>query len=308
MRFFVLLILIISGCNPISQEGNVPISWTEKMDQIPEGIRIFHGRNSSLPLNVWYADIDLNHPNLMAKIISSHDEDQRQTPSELLKLTQASVVLNGGYFIMNQAPTSHVGLLKENNVLLEPASPSVIRDNARYYISRGAIGFNKHNIPDIAWVATRNDSMYYWDNPLNNRPGNPAEGLEFTLASYWDMIDAFHAGPVLVQDGVANVSTEEEVFFNTPIAGVQPRSAVGITKENHLILLVVDGRQPESRGVYLEELATIMVDLSCEEALNLDGGGSSALVTRNGLLNRPVGLHVEREIMSALAIYSDDKE
>ena len=73
-----------------------------------------------------------------------------------------------------------------------------------------------------------------------------------------------------------------------------------------LILLVVDGRQPESRGVYLEELATILMDLGCDVALNLDGGGSSALVTSEGLLNRPVGLRAEREIMSAIGIYVND--
>jgi exopolysaccharide biosynthesis protein len=89
---------------------------------------------------------------------------------------------------------------------------------------------------------------------------------------------------------------------------VQPRSALGITKNNHLILLVVDGRQTESRGVYLEELAAIMLDLNCEEAINLDGGGSSALVTKEGLLNRPIGLGIEREIMSAIAIFTEENE
>ena len=306
MRFIVILILFISGCNPINQEGNVPISWTELNEKTAEGIRLYYGRNTSLPLNVWYADIDLNNSSITAKVISSHDDDKRQTPSELLLSTHATIVLNGGYFIMNQAPTSHVGLLKENNILLEPASQSILRDNARYFISRGAIGFNNQNVPDISWVATRNDSIFSWDKPLNNRPGNPLELLDYSTATFWDMVGAIHAGPVLLQNGIAEVTTEEEVFFNTPVAGVQPRSAVGITKDNHLILLVVDGRQPESRGVYLEELATILMDLGCDVALNLDGGGSSALVTSEGLLNRPVGLRAEREIMSAIGIYVND--
>ncbi len=303
MRLFVLWVLFIFGCNPINQEGNVPISWKELNQKTSEGIKLYYGRNTALPLNAWYADIDLNRSDLTAKVISSHDEDKRQTPSELLSSTQAAVVLNGGYFIMNQAPTSHVGLLKENNVLLEPASQTVLRDNARYFISRGALGFNHQNDPDISWVATRNDSIFSWDQPLNNRPGNPVKLLDFSTAKYWNMEGAIHAGPVLIQNGMVQVTTEQEVFFNTPVAGVQPRSAVGITKDNHLILLIVDGRQSESRGVYLEELATILLDLGCEKALNLDGGGSSALVTPEGLLNRPVGLHAQREIMSAIGIY-----
>ncbi len=297
------LLLFFTGCLPINQEGNVPIKWSQLTDYSTEGIAVYQGRNQSLPLNAWYADIDLNHPKLSAKIIVSQDEDSRQTPSELLNLTGAELVMNGGYFIMNQAPTSHVGLLKVNDELLEPASQSIIRDGARYFVSRGAIGFDQHNKPNIDWVATRNDSIFSWETPLNNRPGKPVDHLNFSEAHYWNMVEAFHAGPILIHNRHRVISTEEEVFFNTAVAGVQPRSAIGITKDNHLILLVVDGRQPESRGVYLEELATMMEDLNCVEALNVDGGGSSAMVTKESLLNRPVGLKVQREIMSAIAIY-----
>ena len=117
------------------------------------------------------------------------------------------------------------------------------------------------------------------------------------------MRDAIHAGPVLITNGLINVTVEEEVFFNTPIAGVQPRSAIGYTKENELILMVVDGRQPDSRGVYLEELAIMMKQFHCIEALNLDGGGSSAMVADSRLVNRPGGRTFQREIMSAIGVF-----
>ncbi len=66
---------------------------------------------------------------------------------------------------------------------------------------------------------------------------------------------------------------------------------------------MVDGRQTESRGVDLTELAIIMKDLGCVEALNLDGGGSSSMVANGILLNRPSGGTL-REVMSAIAIFS----
>lgn len=303
-----LIILMFFGCNPINQEGNISISWTEMLEKSQKGIRIYCGRNTAFPLNAWYAEVDLNHEGIQAKIISATDEDKREKPSQLLQNINATVILNGGYFIMRQSPTNHVGLLKVNGDLLEPASQTVIRDNARYFVTRGAVSFDTNNHPDIAWVTTRNDSIFYWDIPIANRPGHPAEPPNFNLANYWNVKEALHAGPILIQNGKVFITTEEEVFFNTPIAGVQPRSALGITKNNHLILLVVDGRQTESRGVYLEELAAIMLDLNCEEAINLDGGGSSALVTKEGLLNRPIGLGIEREIMSAIAIFTEENE
>ena len=61
--------------------------------------------------------------------------------------------------------------------------------------------------------------------------------------------------------------------------------------------------KPESRGVSLEELATLMLEVGALEATNLDGGGSSTLVVNGTLVNRPAGDTVEREVMSALATF-----
>ena len=68
--------------------------------------------------------------------------------------------------------------------------------------------------------------------------------------------------------------------------------------------MVVDGRQAMSRGVYLEELAIMMHDLGCIEAINLDGGGSSSIVVNGSLLNKPSGTNIQREVMSAIAVFS----
>ena len=57
-----------------------------------------------------------------------------------------------------------------------------------------------------------------------------------------------------------------------------------------------------SRGVDLQELAILMKDLGCVEAINLDGGGSSAMVVDGKLLNRPAGTTIQREVMSAIAV------
>jgi hypothetical protein len=59
---------------------------------------------------------------------------------------------------------------------------------------------------------------------------------------------------------------------------LHPRTAVGIDHDTgRVLLLVVDGRSEESIGHTMVELATLMVELGAEEALNLDGGGSSTM-------------------------------
>ena len=135
--------------------------------------------------------------------------------------------------------------------------------------------------------------------------GEPAPSLDFHRARFWKMRDAVAAGPALISRGRIDITDEEEVFFGSTIPRTHPRTAVGYTDAGALIILVVDGRQTDSRGVDLVELATLMRDLDCEEAINLDGGGSSTLVVNGVLLNRPTGGTYQREVMSALIVLSE---
>jgi exopolysaccharide biosynthesis protein len=47
-----------------------------------------------------------------------------------------------------------------------------------------------------------------------------------------------------------------------------------------------------------------MLQFNCYEALNLDGGGSSALIVAGKLINSPIGLNSQREVMSVIGIVS----
>jgi hypothetical protein len=65
-----------------------------------------------------------------------------------------------------------------------------------------------------------------------------------------------------------------------------PRTAVGWNKE-HLFLVEVDGRQKASAGMTFPELATYMLNLGCDEAINLDGGGSATMWFLGNVINSP---------------------
>ena len=280
--------------------------WDQMDIDLPSGIIVFSGENKTIPLKAWVVKVDyLNRDNKIA-ILSSTDSDHKETPEQFAQRTNAIIVINAGYFLTDNKSASHVGLLKTEGLLKEPASHTVYRDNSQYYVSRGAFGIDSVGAVDIAWASTRNDTIFVWDQVIQNRPGKPILSLDFAKGKSWNMSEAVHAGPVLITDGKINITTEEEVFFNTPIAGVQPRSAIGYTKNGELIIMVVDGRQADSRGVYLEELALLMSQFHCLEAMNLDGGGSSAMVVNRELINRPSGLFLQREVMSAIGVYHQD--
>ena len=300
---YILSLIFTFSCQNISIEKNIPMNWTEFDLDMPQGIVVMKGENKKLPLKAWVAKINLNSPDIQVRVLSSSDKDRKNTPMEFLNQSNARIVINGGYFRSGKDPAQHVGLLKTSGILEEPASHSVYRDSEKYFITRGAFGIRNDGLPDIAWSSTNNDSIFEWALPQKNRPGNPSKYLDFKLSSHWDMRDAIHAGPILVHSNKINITVEEEVFFNTPVAGIQPRSAIGYSKEGYLIMMVVDGRQADSRGVYLEELAIMMMEFNCDEAINLDGGGSSCMVVDNRLLNRPIGRNIQREIMSAIGVF-----
>ena len=270
--------------------------------ELPPGIKIMTGRNDELPINAWAAIIDPTHPNVDLDVIVSEDLDRRETLTQFSENKKARVVVNGGYFLMDKNPTEHVGLLYVNNLTVAPATRSVLRNNKRYYTARGALGFLDDGGVDIAWVTSRNDSLFNFSQPLENHPEKPVDSFDFSIAEIWEVDDAIHAGPVLMHEGKIRVTSDEEVFFGSTIPNIHPRTAAGYRNSGELVLLVVDGRQIDSRGVDLQELAILMRDLGCVEAINLDGGGSSAMVVDGKLLNRPSGTTSQREVMSAIAV------
>ncbi len=301
ISLMVTFLLSVFSCTRSNMHDSINMNWKKSTKNKNFNFILYEGYNPNVPLRAWAVVIPAQNNKI--KILVSDDEDGVETPSEIAKNINASVIINGGYFTRGQYPIRHIGLLKSNDSLIEPASNSVYRENIKYNVNRGAFGILNNNNFDISWATTRNDSIFSWSFPFQNRPGRPAT-INYNFSEFWDVKEAIHAGPVLVRNGRIDLNTEQEVFFNTPVDGVQPRSAIGYKKNGDLIMMVVDGRQVDSRGVYLKELAMLMSQFDCEEALNLDGGGSSSLVVNGKLVNKPSGLKIEREVMSFIAVIS----
>lgn len=92
-------------------------------------------------------------------------------------------------------------------------------------------------------------------------------------------------GPYLVKNGNVFVDIKEQRL--NAIGGRNPRSAIGYTSDNRLILIAVDGREGSSVGMTLTELAYLMRDLGCISAINLDGGGSTVMYVNGKIVNKP---------------------
>lgn len=102
----------------------------------------------------------------------------------------------------------------------------------------------------------------------------------------WDNVNhIISGGPYLVKKGQVYVDMSEQKLGS--IGGRNPRTAVGYTADNNLIIVTVDGRESSSVGMTLFELANFMKSLGCYNAMNLDGGGSTVLYINGRVVNHP---------------------
>lgn len=130
----------------------------------------------------------------------------------------------------------------------------------------------------------------------------PGAVVQISTATWPDLKGAPTAiggGPALVQGGKAlEVQT---------VKGRHPRTALGWNK-THYFLVEVDGRQGGlSVGMTLPELAEYMARLGCDEALNLDGGGSATLWIYGQVMNSP-SEGKERGMANALVVIQKEKK
>lgn len=108
---------------------------------------------------------------------------------------------------------------------------------------------------------------------------------------------AIGGGPTLVRGGKARPASEFKGF-----ARRDPRSALG-WNDSYYYFVQADGRQPRySMGMTLAELADYFVQLQCDCAINLDGGGSCATWLSGRIVNTPSQRGAERPSANALVV------
>lgn len=164
----------------------------------------------------------------------------------------AVAAINGGFWGLLQRPA---GIAAGGGALWDTAEPDP--DFGHFGVQRGGRAFVRE----------------------------PGEGEdERSLAA---LTDAVSGRPTLVTDG-AEATEILDAFGSANLR--QPRTAIGVSRDGKTVYIAVsDGRQSHSRGLTLYQLARLMVELGAHRAINLDGGGSSAMYVEEagGLVSSP---------------------
>lgn len=229
------------------------------------------------PLVIHTVTIDMRAPDI-GFLVTPNDPDEEvpaRTTSKFLNEFGVQVAINGSYF-----------------------EPFRARTPWDYYPRSG----------DPVWIKglSISDSMPYSDS-LEGWPALCIAGGQVFFEPHgcpMETTQALAGKEMLIEQG--QVVTQENVRLH-------PRTAVGSTADGDTLwLVVVDGRQPKySEGVTLEELADILLELGADVALNLDGGGSSTLVTAGVLgtdiLNSPIHTNIamrQRPVANHLGVFA----
>lgn len=176
------------------------------------------------------------------------------------------------------------------------AKPSEIAsdNDAVFAINGDYYGFRTDGILIRNGVVYRDEGVrdgiaFYTDGHVEVYDETSTDAETLLAAGVWNTCSF---GPALVNDGavldgIDSVEVDTNVG-NHSIQGEQPRTALGYIDTDHYVFVVVDGRnEGYSRGMTMTELAQLMVDLGCQCAYNIDGGGSSAMYFNGEIINQP---------------------
>ncbi|MDI3330254.1 MAG: phosphodiester glycosidase family protein [Micrococcus sp.] len=118
-----------------------------------------------------------------------------------------------------------------------------------------------------------------------------------------------NGGPNLLTDGRRDITAARDGMVHADNPGMfygwvhqrNPRTIAGIDAQGRLVLVTADGRQVDSVGLSISEAADLAQQLGLRDAINLDGGGSTAMVVEEALVNSPSG-GAERAVGDAIVI------
>lgn len=292
---------------------------------LPSSVHVYKSTGSleGKPNVMYYAVADLRDKHL--KFTTDTSDKRRLTPVQFYqKDSRPVLVVNCSFFSF--ATNQNLNLVVKDGKLIsynEETIPAKGKDTLTYFHSFfGTLGISKRRNADIVWTYTDSSKKYPYasefaisslrDSFVNPTLGYLLRNTSIVLGeggkisrslSKWKVQTAVGGGPVLLQNGQIKVTNNEErKFAGKAIKDRHPRTAIGYTKNHEIIVLVSEGRTESAAGMTLIQLAQILKDIGCEEAINLDGGGSSCMLINGKETNSPSDKGEQRPVPSVFLI------
>ncbi|MBA3787049.1 MAG: phosphodiester glycosidase family protein [Acidobacteria bacterium] len=133
---------------------------------------------------------------------------------------------------------------------------------------------------------------------------NEVKSLESSKQTFFTKTEDIVGGvPQLIKNGKIEITWEQEKSSKSFVETRHPRTAVAKLKDGKFLMVTVDGRQKESVGMNLNELAALLLELGAVDAMNLDGGGSTTMFAVGKVVNKPSDKEGERKVSDAILVF-----
>jgi hypothetical protein len=263
------------------------------------------------PSIAYYVSVPLKDRSLF--FTSQVGYGKRLKPAEYYAQEQQPLlIINTSFFSFKTNGNLNL-VVKDGKMLAwnQPSRGHKRKDSLRdyTYTTRSALGISRNRRADVAWIFTDSTQPLpyaFEDGPAVARGPDSIPTLKAMNNTHWRrwrMQTAVGGGPVLVHNGAIRVTNMEEGLFIGSENALNPRSAIGYTRDGRVIILAVQGRTPgKAAGATLPQEAKILLDLGCYEALNLDGGGSSCLLVNGKETIHPSDKEGERPVPAIFMI------
>ncbi len=251
---FCLLCIALAGC----ATGFPPSTVADAPLPLPIAIERFSFPG---PVAGVIARVDLTDPRVEVKVALADDRDP-----------------DGAGLCVGQLDTTSNAARKHD---------FAVTINASFFAAPHERIFNGKSIPYFVGNCAFPEGWHFSGGRLVTRPVKDTLRDVFVVhddgkISFLENARELPANTRYAVSGSAIVLRAGEAVTRPLPAPRHPRSALGTSADGRTLLIVaVDGRQEHSRGVTLEELGQLMLTLGAHHALNLDGGGSTALVVRD---------------------------
>lgn len=215
-------------------------------------------------------------------------KDGFKTPSAVYGEGSWPVVINAGFFYSSGGKNYSSSLAVRNS---EPLAYNINYASedwvTMYYPTRAAFLQSEDGSFDACWTYRTWDNHYMYPVPADNtwdaKPASQPSATYPEGGKVFEAETAIGGGPLLIDDGKFVDSYVQELFNGSSGIGPdtdQPRTAIGVTGDNKMITFVCEGRGMTEgiHGLTTADVADVLLDLGCVEAINLDGGGSSCML------------------------------
>lgn len=255
-RLTFLFILLAVGQNLSAQTVNLnKVNW--KREKIAPGL-IWKSSHTvlddTIPQNINILIINLHK----REISLSYNPGKNIIVSSQAKAAGAIAAINGGFFNIRDGGSATY--IKTGGLVIDKDTAKKWTKNSNM---TGSVLIDKNKHVTIEPAKT---NSYYDEHP--------------------EYQDVLITGPLLITQRV-----KMELPSTSLVKNKHPRTSIGKVGNHKIILVTLDGRSDQAKGVTLDELTDIMISLHSKDAVNLDGGGSTTMWIAgkplNGIVNMP---------------------